>query len=107
MSVRVSVFYGGSEGRFDYDYYVDQHVPMVYELLREHGCRRIEVDRGVGGGAPGAPAPYAAVGHMEFESLEEFEAGMSTSGSRILADVPNYTDMQPLVQLSEITTVLP
>ena len=107
MSVRVSVFYGGSDGRFDYDYYIDRHVPMVYELLSEHGCRRIEVDRGVGGGAPGAPAPYFAVGHMEFESLQGFQAGMAANGGQILADVPNYTDMQPLVQLSEITTVLP
>jgi hypothetical protein len=44
---------------------------------------------------------------MEFESFEGFEAGMAAGGGQILADVPNYTDMQPLVQLSEITTVLP
>lgn len=106
--VRVSVFYAPSEGeRFDFDYYVEQHVPMVFRLLQPHGCRGMSVDRGLSGGRPGSAAPYAVTGHMEFGSIEEFQAAMGAEGAQVQGDVPNYTDTKPTMQISEIVSVQP
>jgi len=107
MSVRISACYPAVEGgRFDFDYYAQQHVPMVFELLESYGCRGIQVDRGVAGG-PGQPAPFAAIGHMEFDSVEGFQAGFKEHGRAIMADVPNYTDMTPVTQVSEVVVAFP
>jgi len=46
--IRVSVFYPAeADGRFDIDYYVEKHVPMAFELMAAHGCRRMSVERGI------------------------------------------------------------
>ena len=58
--IRVSVLYPNeAEKKFDHDYYANQHLPLVKELLGET-LLRAEVDRGVGSAEPGAPAPFVA-----------------------------------------------
>jgi uncharacterized protein (TIGR02118 family) len=107
MSIRMSAFYAVPDGgRFDFDYYAQHHVPMVYDLLADFGCRSISVDRGVSGG-PGERAPYAVIGQMEFDSIEGFQAGLKEHGRAILADVPKFTDATPITQVSEVLTALP
>ena len=71
--IRVSVLYPNeAEKKFDHDYYANQHLPLVKELLGET-LLRAEVDRGVGSAEPGAPAPFVAVGHLTFDSLDDFQ----------------------------------
>ena len=88
--------------RFDHDYYVNKHMKLVRERLGSFGLVRTEVDKGKAGGAPGAPAPYVAIGHEYFGALGEFQKGMGQHGKEIMADVANYTDIQPQIQISEI-----
>jgi len=65
IMVRISVFYATAEGKkFDHDYYVNRHMKLVRERLGSFGLVRTEVDRGVAGGVPGAPAPYVAIVHV-------------------------------------------
>jgi hypothetical protein len=41
--------------------------------------------------------------HFEFESLEALGAAMGNAGTgAIMADVPNYTTITPVMQTSEI-----
>lgn len=106
--IRVSVFYPAEgDGRFDIDYYVDKHVPMAFELMEAHGCRMMSVERGISGGAVGSPAPFTIVGHMEFDSVEAFQTAMMQVGAEIQADVPNYTERLPTIQIAEILDVRP
>ena len=63
---------------------------------------KFEVDKGLSGATPGSPAPYAAVGHLYFNSLPEFAQAFAPHAGEIMADVPNYTDAQAQVQISEI-----
>lgn len=101
--IRVSVFYPNSPGgKFNHEYYVQQHMAMVERKLGAQGLVRWEVDKGVAGGAPGSPAPFVAAGHLYFESLEDVQQAFAGSGEEIMADVPNYTDLEPQVQISEI-----
>ncbi|HXL46663.1 MAG TPA: EthD family reductase, partial [Candidatus Binatia bacterium] len=103
IMVRISVFYATAEGKkFDHDYYVNRHMKLVRERLGSFGLVRTEVDKGVAGGAPGAPAPYVAIGHVYFNSLDGFQKGMGQHAKEIMGDVPNYTNIQPQIQISEI-----
>ena len=50
----VSVLYpNGPKARFDIDYYTRKHMPMVQERLGTP-LRRVVVEQGIAGGAPGA-----------------------------------------------------
>ena len=101
--IRVSVYYPNNSGaRFDHDYYANKHMPMVLEKLGALVVRG-EVDKGIGGAAPDAPATYVAVGHLIFNSLEDFQQGFGSHGDEIMGDIPNYTDIEPIIQVSEIT----
>jgi uncharacterized protein (TIGR02118 family) len=101
--IRITVLYPNESGKkFDHDYYVNKHMKLVRERLGAFGLVRTEVDRGVAGGAPGAPAPYVALGHVYFQRVEDFQKGMGQHGSEILADIPHYTNIQPQIQISDI-----
>ncbi|MGH7319804.1 MAG: EthD family reductase [Candidatus Rokuibacteriota bacterium] len=101
--IRVSVMYpSGPEKTFDHGYYAQKHMPMVSERLRSFGLVRYEIDKGIAGGAPGAPAPLVAVVHLYFNALADFQKGMATHGKEIMADVPNDTNISLQVQISEI-----
>ena len=57
----VSVFYANAPGKkFNNDYYAKTHLPLVMNRLKSFGLQRYEFDKGLAGGAPGAPAPYIA-----------------------------------------------
>ena len=62
----------------------------------------INVEQGLAGGQPGAPAPYVALGHLFFESVDAFQAAFAEHSGAILADIPNYTNTQPTIQISQV-----
>ena len=106
MMIRVSVLYPyQDDAKFDYTYYVTKHMVLVKERLADTGLLRIEADKAIGGGDPNAPAPFLCVGHMYFNSIEDFQKGMATHGKELLADVPNYTNVRPQIQLAEIEEI--
>jgi len=100
--IKVSVMYPNSEGcKFDMSYYLDKHMPMVREMLGA-ACKNAAVEEGIAGGEPGAPATYIAMGHLYFDSVDEFQAAFGPHAQEIMADIPNYTDTQPTIQISEV-----
>ncbi len=60
------------------------------------------MDKGIAGGAPGAPAPYVYIVHLYFNSIADFQKAMAVHGKEIMGDVPNYTYIPLQVQISEI-----
>ena len=92
--IRLSVLYPKTEGaKFDHDYYRDKHVPLAVSTW---GVERVEIDKGVNG-------PYEAAVHFFFPSTDAIGAAMGAEGTgAIMADVANYTDIQPVMQTSEI-----
>jgi uncharacterized protein (TIGR02118 family) len=83
------------------DYYRDKHFPLVKELLGD-AIKQIEIENGLAGGAPGAPPIYVGMGHMFFDSVEAFQNSFGPHMGRIMADLPNYTNIEPQVQISEV-----
>jgi uncharacterized protein (TIGR02118 family) len=100
--IKVSVLYPNTTGcKFDMSYYVDKHMPMVRNKLGP-ACKRVAVEQGIAGGAPGSPPTYVAMGHLYFDSTDAFQAAFAPHAQAILADIPNYTNTQPTIQISEI-----
>lgn len=100
--IKVSVHYPNSEGaKFDMAYYTSKHMPMVQRLVTT--CKGIAAEKGVAGGTPGSQPTYIASGHLLFDSVEAFHSGFGPHAQEILGDIPNYTNTQPVIQISEIT----
>jgi uncharacterized protein (TIGR02118 family) len=100
--VKVSVLYpGGAGNTFNMDYYLTHHIPMVRTKLGA-ACKSAAVEQGLGGATPGAPAAYSAMGHLYFDSVEAFQAAFAAHAAEIMADIPNYTNVQPTIQVSEV-----
>jgi uncharacterized protein (TIGR02118 family) len=101
--IRGSVLYPNKAGaRFDHAYYAQKHFSLVKDRLGPLGLVRCEVDRGIAGRSPDTPAPYIAAGHLIFNSILEFQAAYSKVGHELMADIPNYTDIGPELQISDI-----
>ena len=101
--IRVFVMYPHSEGaRFDTNYYAKQHMDMVREAFKDHGLVDIRVDRGVAGPKPKSPPIYACVGTLTFETLEGYKEAFREHGKRLFEDIPNFTDIEPVVQVNEV-----
>ena len=100
--IKVSVMYPAKQGaRFDHDYYRDQHMPLLARLMGDV-CKRYTIDKGVAGGAPGQPPTYVAMCHVYADSAEAFMAAFGPHAKQIMGDIPHYTDIAPVMQVSEV-----
>jgi uncharacterized protein (TIGR02118 family) len=100
--IKVSVMYPYNAGaRFDHAYYRDKHMPLVKARMGAY-CKYYTVDKGLAGGTPDAPPTYVGMCHIFCDSVEAFQAGFGPHSKEILADIPNYTDLQPVIQISEV-----
>jgi uncharacterized protein (TIGR02118 family) len=101
--IRVSVLYPNTPGAtFDMSYYIDSHMLTLVKGKLGTALKDMQIDHGLGGAMPGAPAPYIAACHLFFDSVEAFQNSFGPNADVILADIPNYTNVQPTVQVSEV-----
>ncbi len=101
-TIKVSALYPDGEGKtFDMDYYCNKHVPMVAELLGD-AMIGTTVEKGIAGGEPDSTATYQAMGNLYFESVEMFQNSFGANADKIMGDIPNYTNIEPVIQISEV-----
>jgi uncharacterized protein (TIGR02118 family) len=100
--IKVSVFYPNGEGKhFDMAYYCEKHMTLVQRLCGAP-LKGMAVEHGVSGMATGSPAPFVAMGHLYFDSAEAFQAAFGPHLNEIVGDIPNYTNIEPIIQISEV-----
>ena len=100
--IKLSVMYPSGEGKtFDMDYYLNTHIPLVGKLLGD-AVKGATVEQGLGGPAPNSPATFAAIGNLYFDSVESFQNSFGPNAPEILADLPNFTNAEPVVQISKV-----
>ncbi|HEY0685086.1 MAG TPA: EthD family reductase [Steroidobacter sp.] len=105
--IKVSVMYPHqSNARFDHAYYRDKHMPLVQERLGS-ACRFYTVDKGLVGGSPGEAPTYVAMCHIYCDSVDAFNKAFAPHANEILGDIPNYTDLTPVLQISEVVVGQP
>lgn len=100
--IRVSVLYPNKDGaRFDWAYYTSTHVPLVGRKLGP-ALKSVAIERGIAGSAPSSPAPFVAIANLTFESVPAFEGAFGPHANEIMADIPRYTSIEPIIQISEV-----
>jgi uncharacterized protein (TIGR02118 family) len=94
----VTIMYPNQENAiFDFDYYLDRHMPQTARLLGNN----IEIRKGWSS-PTGGPAPFVCICTIRIKSLEEFVTIMTNEGAALIADVPNYTNIEPVIQIDEV-----
>jgi uncharacterized protein (TIGR02118 family) len=98
----VSVMYpGGADATFDESYYLRTHIPLVRERWGGMGLSDVRLLRGAATPDGSAP-PYRVTALLTFGSLSDFQAAGEAHGGEIFADIPKFTNVQPVVQINEI-----
>ena len=102
--IRISILYPNVNGsRFDFEYYVQKHMPRSIQLLSSHpGFRSVSVERGLAGATPGSDPTYSAMCHYLFESADAFMAAFTPHAAELQGDIPNYTNVAPVIQINEV-----
>jgi uncharacterized protein (TIGR02118 family) len=100
--IKVTILYPGGDGKkFDMDYYLNKHIPMVKGLFAG-ALKATAIDKGIAGGAAGSPAPFVVICYFYFDNVSAFQNAMTANGAKIQGDIPNYTNIQPVIQISEV-----
>ena len=101
--IKVSIFYPNKSGsRFDGAYYLSVHIPLAIKLLGP-AIKAVSVELGVSGGAPDQAPPYAAICGFTCETVQAFTEAFLPHQAELQSDIPNYTDIAPVIQVSQLT----
>jgi len=100
--IKDSVMYPKTaESTFDLAYYPHTHTALVRDRTGD-ASKRTAIESGLAGGAPGEGPTYIAMGHMCFDSVADFQTAFGPHAKEILGDIPNFTNVQPTVQISDV-----
>ena len=93
--IKLTVLYPNTADlKFDKEYYNNQHVQLLKEVLRE-AILTSDINIGFSGENPGQPAPYVLIANLTFESLESFHQSFGANAEKILVDLPNFANVSP------------
>ncbi len=100
----ISSIYPKKEGyQFDFDYYLNKHMPMSIERLSgAKGFKGVSVERGIAIEEPKIESSYVAMCHYYFDSLENFMAAFMPHAEELQGDIINYTNIEPIIQINEV-----
>jgi uncharacterized protein (TIGR02118 family) len=97
----ISVFYPKTAAsRFDFDYYLKTHTPMLKRLFEPEGLQNLRLFRGKNA-LDGSAPPFEVIAYFDMPSLESLQNALAQHAPQILADIPKYTDVQPVIQINE------
>jgi len=99
--ITYSVFYPyKEEARFDFDYYQNNHLGILKRYFGDT-CKGITVLKGQM--EDGDSSDFTCVCHIFFDSEEIFLEIMEKAKAELLADVKNYTNIEPYAKIFEIS----
>jgi len=92
--IKLTVSYPSGEGTtFDHDYYAQSHIPMCNSTFAPV---KTEIEKGING-------PNVAAVSFYFASMDAMQSALSSPGmGEVMADVANYTNVAPVMQVSEL-----
>ncbi|HEX8446818.1 MAG TPA: EthD family reductase [Sphingomonas sp.] len=96
MAILMVLYPTNAGTRFDADYYVGTHMPLVRDAWTQHGLVSAEAL------LPDQPDPaFAAVAMLTFRDASARDAALAgPEAAAVFADVPRFTDISPVAQLS-------
>ncbi len=97
----ITVLYPNSDGvRFDFDYYERSHATLIMRLYGR-GIAKYELRKGMSGPDGGKPA-YVATVNFWVGDQKLFDEAQARHTATLVADVPNFTNVQPTIQFDEV-----
>jgi uncharacterized protein (TIGR02118 family) len=100
--VKISIFYPSKpEGHFDVDYYLNTHMPLAIGLLGS-AVKAVSVEIGLLAGTPDQPPPFIAICNFTCDTAEAFTDAFLPHAEILQGDIPKYTNIAPVIQVSEI-----
>ncbi|MBB3842141.1 uncharacterized protein (TIGR02118 family) [Runella defluvii] len=100
--IKVSVMYPYAEGKtFNMEYYETKHMPMVAGYLGAN-LVKYTIEKGLASGLPNQPLPFMAIGTFYIKSLSDYQAAVAPNREAIRADFANYTNVAPIILVSEV-----
>jgi len=100
--IKVSVLYPNKPGsHFDVEYYLNTHMPMADKLLGT-AIKATSVEIGRAGATPDETPPFAAICGFTCETVQEFNNAFLPVAAQLQGDIPNYTNIEPMIQISDI-----
>lgn len=87
--------------KFDVEYYLQKHMPLVKERWASYGLKASQVLRGTSM-ADGSTPGYRMMAVLTFNSIENYKNAGKAHGREIFADIANFTDAKPSVQINDI-----
>jgi uncharacterized protein (TIGR02118 family) len=101
--ISVVVLYPNKAGsKFDLDYYVRRHLPLVRDRLQPMGMRSLTytLEHAMDPKAP--PQAYRLSAELRFDDMESAARALEAHGPETQADIPNFTDVAPVILIGEI-----
>jgi uncharacterized protein (TIGR02118 family) len=94
--IKLTVSYPNGEGAtFDHDYYSGTHVPLCNSTFQP---AKTEIEKGIDG-------PNVAGVVFYFDSMDALQGALgSPKIGDVMADVANYTNIAPVMQISEVVS---
>ncbi|KAI1811986.1 hypothetical protein GGS20DRAFT_560254 [Poronia punctata] len=87
-----------AEAKFDMEYYLSSHMPLVQKSWAPQGLRGWKVAQ-----YSSPDSPYSVQAWLEWESKEHSEKGFASAEAKeVFGDIPNFTDKQPVVASGEL-----
>lgn len=102
---KVAILYpNGEDKTFDMDYYEKKHMPMVAGFLGKN-LKFYEIDKGLAGRTQNDKVLFVAIGSFYVQDVAEYNKAIAQNRDAVIGDFKNYTNIQPVVQISEIKKV--
>lgn len=97
------VYQNGADVRFDFDYYVKTHMPLIMRLYGQ-SISRFELRRGQPG-ADGAAPTYVATITIWIADPKAFDDAAAKHQAALRADVPKFTNSMLVAQRDKIVAI--
>ena len=99
---KVAILYAnGDDKNFDMDYYEKKHMPMMAGFLGKN-LKFYEIDKGIAGRTPSDKVPFVTIGYFYIYDVDEYNKSIAQNRDAVVSDIKNYTNIQPVIQISEI-----
>ncbi|WP_428739241.1 EthD family reductase [Sulfurimonas sp.] len=88
---------------FDFDYYINNHMPRSIEILsKAQGFIKVSVEKGIDIKEQNIESSYIAMCHYYFDTLENFMIAFLPYSDELQNDIKNYTNIIPIIQINEV-----
>lgn len=99
--ITYTVFYPYKKNtHFDMDYYCNKHLAIAKSYFGD-ACKGIVVLKG-DSEKDKTPA-YTCICHLFFSNRKDFLEVIEKANAELMADVKNYTDIEPFAEINEVS----